>query len=87
MERTCKLCATDRMAIMAGLVKLTAVLLALSGQLEVEGLWCDRTPAGVNVPKTPGDNGYKIVISGDSDKYIPGGVYSGKLVLYYFIVF
>lgn len=48
--------------------------------LVVEGLWCDRTPTGVTVPKTSGDNGFKIVISGDPDKpdkYIPGAVYTG----------
>jgi len=49
--------------------------------LVVEGLWCDRTPTGVTVPKTSGDNGFKIFISGDPDKpdkYIPGAVYTGK---------
>jgi len=43
-------------------------------------LWCDRTPAGVSVPKSPGDGGFKIHISGDPDKpdkYIPGAVYTG----------
>jgi hypothetical protein len=47
----------------------------------VEGLWCDRTPTGVTVPKTPGGNGFKIIISGDPDKpdkYIPGAQYTGK---------
>lgn len=60
-------------------------LLVLVGTLlfafSAEGLWCDRTPPGVTVPKTPGDNGFKIVITGDPekpDKYIPGAVYTGK---------
>lgn len=57
---------------------LVSCCLSVSG---VNGLWCDRTPAGVNVPKLPGDNGYKIVISGDPDKYIPEAVYTGKLSL------
>lgn len=49
----------------------------------VQGLWCDRRPHGVGVDngfKTLGDNGFKIVISGDPekpDKYIPGAVYTG----------
>lgn len=59
-------------------------LLVLLGILEISsfvtGLWCDRTPHGVNVPKTEGDNGFKIIISGDPekpDKFIPGAVYTG----------
>lgn len=64
--------------------KLLSVLILVSCCFSVSGvngLWCDRTPAGVNVPKLPGDNGYKIVISGDPDKpdkYIPEAVYTGK---------
>ncbi|XP_021954962.1 spondin-1 isoform X2 [Folsomia candida] len=48
----------------------------------VEGLWCDRAPHSVGVPKTSGDNGFRVVISGDPekpDKYIPGAVYTVRL--------
>jgi len=47
-------------------------------------LWCDRNPPGVNVPRTTGDHGFKIVISGDPDKpdkYIPGAQYTGTCVI------
>ncbi|CAL8134698.1 unnamed protein product [Orchesella dallaii] len=65
--------------------KLPLIFLLLSCGyfvVAVDGLWCDRAPAGVNVPKLPGDNGYKIVISGDPekpDKYLPDAVYTVRL--------
>ncbi|CAG7726149.1 unnamed protein product [Allacma fusca] len=65
------------MTLMVTLLRLTVLLCLCS--TGARSLWCDRTPAGVNVPKTPGDNGYKIVISGESDKYIPGAVYTIRL--------
>lgn len=66
-------------------IKSVFVVVLLSCSLfvsDVSGLWCDRTPAGVLVPKMPGDDGYKIDIRGDPtkpDKYIPENVYTGKL--------
>ncbi|ODM96426.1 Spondin-1 [Orchesella cincta] len=66
-------------------VKLPLLFLLLSFGcfvVSVDGLWCDRAPAGVNVPKSPGDDGYKIAISGDPDKpdkYIPEAVYTVRL--------
>ena len=39
---------------------------------------CIRQPEGARIPKTPGDNGYRLKISGNPDKYVPGEVYTGK---------
>jgi len=39
---------------------------------------CNREPIGVSNKKTPGDNGFKIKISGNPEKYTPGEVYTGK---------
>jgi hypothetical protein len=38
---------------------------------------CNREPLGVTSKKTPGDNGFKIKISGNPEKYTPGEVYTG----------
>lgn len=38
---------------------------------------CVRQPEGVTASKTPGDNGYRIKISGNPEKYFPGEVYTG----------
>ena len=56
-----------------------SVLISFNG-LFVTGLWCDRNPTGITVPKTPGDSGYKVVIAGEPDRFIPGAVYTGKLM-------
>lgn len=40
---------------------------------------CNRAPPGTQFPKTPGDNGYKIKISGNPDKYVPGEIYTVSL--------
>ncbi|XP_022251017.1 spondin-1-like isoform X2 [Limulus polyphemus] len=40
---------------------------------------CNRQPLGYNTPKTPGDNGFQINISGDPQKYVPGKVYTISL--------
>ena len=41
------------------------------------GATCIRQPEGVDASKTPGDNGYRLKISGNPDKYFPGEVYTG----------
>lgn len=46
-------------------------------------LHCNREPQGVTTKKTPGDNGFKIRISGNPEKYVPGEVYTGKIVIDY----
>ena len=38
---------------------------------------CVREQDGIRLPKTPGDNGYRLKISGNQDKYVPGEVYTG----------
>ena len=39
---------------------------------------CVRQPENVQTSKTPGDNGYRLKISGNPDKYFPGEVYTGS---------
>lgn len=43
---------------------------------------CNREPLGVASKKTPGDNGFKIKISGNPEKYTPGEVYTGMSIIY-----
>ena len=42
---------------------------------------CNRQPYNTQAEKVPGDNGYKIKISGNPEKYVPGEVYTGELVI------
>ncbi len=46
---------------------------------------CIRQPEGVDASKTPGDNGYRLKISGNPDKYFPGEVYTGQQPLNLFL--
>ena len=41
---------------------------------------CERDPPQTSASQTPGDNGFRIKVSGrtQSDKYTPGQVYTGK---------
>lgn len=39
---------------------------------------CSREPMNTNSAKTPGNNGFKIKISGNPEKYVPGEMYTGK---------
>ncbi|XP_071452717.1 spondin-1 [Hetaerina americana] len=41
---------------------------------------CPREPKGVSTPKTDGDNGYHILISGEPQKYVPGAIYTVSIV-------
>jgi len=38
---------------------------------------CNREPENVNAPLTKGNNGFKIKISGNAEKYVPGEMYTG----------
>jgi len=46
---------------------------------------CPRIPSIYHskVEKFPGDNGYKIKINGDPDKYIPGKLYTCKCFFFF----
>lgn len=58
------------------LITLLIVILAKS-QNEEE--YCNRQLPNITVPKTNGDNGFKIKINGNPEKYIPGELYTSKL--------
>jgi hypothetical protein len=38
---------------------------------------CNREPVNVNAPVTKGTNGFKIKLSGNPEKYVPGEMYTG----------
>ena len=38
---------------------------------------CNITPPLTDVPKTPGDNDFKIIINGNPNTYSPGATYTG----------
>ena len=42
---------------------------------------CERDPPDTSASQTPGDNGFRIKVSGrtQSDKYTPGQVYTGMV--------
>jgi len=42
---------------------------------------CNREPPRevTAALKTPGDNGYKIILGGETDSYTPGTVYTGNI--------
>ena len=44
---------------------------------------CRRSPLGTDAPKSNGDNGFRISISGNPRKYFPGEVYTGEYMLSY----
>lgn len=59
------------------LLMLTA-LAALADPLLVAAARCDREPEGRMAPKSPADGRFRIKVSGNPDKYVPGEVYTGK---------
>lgn len=73
-----------------------AAFLLLSFALFVSGCLREPTPYQSRFAKTSGDNGFKIRISGDPEKYVPGEVYTGmyckiliifeKMLLYIMII-
>jgi hypothetical protein len=45
---------------------------------------CDREPEGHMPPKSEADYRFKIQISGNPDKYVPGEVYTGNIFVQFF---
>ena len=43
---------------------------------------CNREPQGVTAPQTKGNNGFKIKLSGNPEKYVPGEMYTGNVILH-----
>ncbi|XP_076065416.1 spondin-1-like [Oratosquilla oratoria] len=48
----------------------------------VDATLCDRSPASLETPKTIGDNGFMVKVSGHSNTYIPGDVHTVTLRSY-----
>lgn len=58
------------------------LLFFLNFALEFVGSYkCDRTPEGHIAPKTPADNRFRLKISGNPDKYVPGEGYTGNIFM------
>lgn len=39
---------------------------------------CDRSPEGSGANKSPADGRFRLRISGNADKYVPGGSYTKR---------
>jgi hypothetical protein len=51
----------------------------------VDAVHCNREPEDTHTPKSVG-NHFQIRISGNPDKYVPGGIYTGKVLTPAFMV-
>jgi hypothetical protein len=63
---------------MRGDVQLVVCLLLVAILQGACAFHCDREPEGHMLPKSGADNRFKIKISGNPDKYVPGEVYTGE---------
>lgn len=55
-------------------------VLLLSVLVLTEGCLREPSPYHSRFAKSPGDNGFKIKISGDIEKYVPGELYTGNYI-------
>lgn len=53
-------------------------------ELSPSTLFCNPIPTTTSKSKTSGDNGFRIEISGNPTKYVPGETYTGKLTIFLF---
>lgn len=58
---------------LAAIVVLESTMVVVTATMN-----CNRQPYNTQTEKEPGDNGYKIKISGNPEKYVPGEVYTGN---------
>lgn len=61
-------------------VLLGVVVFGLVLPPSVVALRCDRTPEGSGASKSPADGRFRLRISGNPDKYVPGETYTISLV-------
>jgi hypothetical protein len=66
---------------MRGGTQLIICLLLVTVLHSACAIHCDREPRGRMPPKTKADHRFKIKISGNPDKYVPGEVYTSKRVV------
>lgn len=70
-------CLGSRLFWCGNVLSLLLLSLALvSSNDELTTKRCNREPVGILSNKTPGDNGFKIEISGNPDKYVPKETYT-----------
>lgn len=51
--------------------------ISISATLNI-ALACTRVPLGTTAAKSPGDEGYMVVVAGNPDSYVPGQKYNGN---------
>ncbi|XP_055530253.1 spondin-1 [Wyeomyia smithii] len=59
---------------------LLILLIGLVGQHVTDAIRCDRTPEGAGASKSPADGRFRLRISGNPEKYVPGASYTISLV-------
>ncbi|XP_053683721.1 spondin-1-like [Sabethes cyaneus] len=59
---------------------LLLLLVGLVGQHVTDAVRCDRTPEGAGASKSPADGRFRLRISGNPEKYVPGESYTISLV-------
>jgi hypothetical protein len=64
---------------MLGAARLVACLHLVTTLQSTCAFRCDREPEGHMPPKSEADYRFKIQISGNPDKYVPGEVYTGNI--------
>jgi len=69
--------------------KLTLITLSIAilVRSQIDEEFCNRQLPNVTASKSLGDNGFKIKINGNPEKYIPGELYTSKLSYSLLLVF
>lgn len=57
---------------------LLILLVGLVGEHGTEAVRCDRTPEGTGASKSPADGRFRLRISGNPEKYVPGESYTSE---------
>lgn len=70
---------------MQSLIQLIVCILVAKELNRAEGIYCNRDPEDIHTPKSK-NSPFRIRISGNPDKYVPEGVYTGKVVTSFFLI-
>jgi hypothetical protein len=70
---------------MQPLVQLIVCLLVAAELNGAEAIYCNRDPEDIYTPKSK-NSPFQIRISGNPDKYVPEGLYTGKVVTSFFLI-
>lgn len=61
------------------------LLLIISNIRHTYSVRCDRTPEGHGASKSPADGRFRIRISGNPERYVPGEVYTSEYPIYKYV--